>query len=343
MTDEEQRGRAMPEYPTDDLITEQELCSATGIDRYCLRRLRRWLGLEVFRTFRGRPGSETRYRSIAAPMIRRFRELQQKTRKVDECLWGVWLDGSPFDIAKWADARLSRFETALSSIDNVEALRKRLKNKLLEVPSRTDPRRPINSRLSPEKQTSLLMWAVTVAAGIMPSKSLYDPSSPVFDALRESGSFSKCTEPPDHELEVESFSITWLRGILRQAKTEEIEQARRDWRAIARLFEMSRAIDWRAVRKALKVQSTSSAQPPAPADFFRAVWQDFDTRAVLLPFLISVRRLPEQSRKLSEILAVSEWALMQFPRRAPVRGHAAKSRTAEVPQKAPTQGTGLSP
>jgi hypothetical protein len=343
MTDEERRGRAMPEYPTDDLITEQELCSATGIDRYCLRRLRRWLGLEVFRTFRGRPGSETRYRLIAAPMIRRFRELQQKTRKVDECLWGVWLDGSPFDIAKWADARLSRFETALSSIDNVEALRKRLKNKLLEVPSRTDPRRPINSRLSPEKQTSLLMWAVTVAAGIMPSKSLYDPSSPVFDALRESGSFSKCTEPPDHELEVESFSITWLRGILRQAKTEEIEQARRDWRAIARLFEMSRAIDWRAVRKALKVQSTSSAQPPAPADFFRAVWQDFDTRAVLLPFLISVRRLPEQSRKLSEILAVSEWALMQFPRRAPVRGHAAKSRTAEVPQKAPTQGTGLSP
>jgi hypothetical protein len=337
----------MPEYPTDDAITEKELCTATGIDRYCLRRLRGWLSLEMFRTFRGRRGSESRYRSIAAPMIRRFRELQEKTRKVDECLWGVWLDGFPFDIAKWADARLSCFETALSSIENTEAFRKQLKNELMEAPSRTDPRRPIDSRLSPEKQTSLLMWAVTVAAGIMPSKSLYDPFSPVFDALRETGSFSECTKPPDHELEVESFSITRLRGILRQAKTEEIEQARRDWRAIARLFEMSRAIDWRAVRKALKVQSTSSAQPPAPADFFRAVWRDFDTRAVLLPFLISVRRLPEQSRKLSEILAVSEWALMQFLRRAPekgpVRGHPGKSRTAEVPQKAPTQGAGLSP
>jgi hypothetical protein len=63
----------MPEYPTDDLLTEQELCAATGINRYRLIRLRRWLGLEMFRTFRGRPGSETRYRSIAAPMIRRFR------------------------------------------------------------------------------------------------------------------------------------------------------------------------------------------------------------------------------------------------------------------------------
>ena len=57
----------MPEYPTDDLITEQELCSATGIDRYCLRRLRRWLGLEVFRTFRGRRGSESRYRVDRGP------------------------------------------------------------------------------------------------------------------------------------------------------------------------------------------------------------------------------------------------------------------------------------
>ena len=67
--------------------------------------------------------------------------------------------------------------------------------------------RPIDSRLSPGKQSSLLMWAVTVAAGIMPSKSLYDPSSPVFDALREAGCFSEMREPPDHEIEVESFSI----------------------------------------------------------------------------------------------------------------------------------------
>ncbi len=337
----------MPEYPTGDLLTEQELCAATGIDRYRLRRLRRWLHLEVFRTFRGRRGSESRYPSIAVPMIRRFRELQQETRKIDECIWGVWLDGFPVDIAKWADARLSPLETTLSSIDNVEALRKPAKNRLLEVPSRTNPRRPIDSRLSPEKQTSLLMWAVSVAAGIMPSKSLYDPSSSVFDALREAGSFSKCTKPPDHELEVESFSITRLRGILSQANAGEIEQARRDWSAIARLFEMSRAIDWRAVRKALNVQSTSSAQPPAPADFFRAVWQDFDVRAVLLPFLIFVRRSPKHSRGLSEILAVSDWALMQFPRRAPrkrtVLENEAKSPTAEVPQKVPTQGAGLRP
>ena len=280
-------------------------------------------------------------------MIRQFRELQHETRKIDECLWGVWLDGFPFDIAKWADARLSRFETELSSIDTGEAFRKQLKNKLLEAPSRTHPRRPIDSRLSPEKQTSLLMWAVTVAAGIMPSKSLYDPSSPVFDALREAGSFSKCTEPPDHEIKVESFSITCLRGVLSQATAGEIEQARRDWRAIARLFEMSRAIDWRAVRKALKVQSTSSAQPPAPVDFFRAVMAGFrhPRRPASIPdFCPAFAGAIAQAIRNPCCVRVGPYAIPEAragKKRDPE--HAAKSPTAEVPQKAPTQGAGLDP
>ena len=94
----------MNENRSDDWLTEQELCAAIGINRYFLRRVRRWLFLEPTRTFPGR-GSESRYPSIAVPMIQRFRELQRETRKIDECIWGVWLDGFPLDIGKWADAR----------------------------------------------------------------------------------------------------------------------------------------------------------------------------------------------------------------------------------------------
>lgn len=43
--------------PNDDWLTEQELCAAIGINRYYLRRVRRWLFLEPSRTFPGR-GSE---------------------------------------------------------------------------------------------------------------------------------------------------------------------------------------------------------------------------------------------------------------------------------------------
>ena len=78
-------------------LTEQELCAELCINRYYLRRVRRWLFLEPGRTFPGR-GSESRYPSVAVPMIRRFRELQHETRKTDECIWGVWLYDFPLNI-----------------------------------------------------------------------------------------------------------------------------------------------------------------------------------------------------------------------------------------------------
>jgi hypothetical protein len=64
-----------------------------------------------------------------------------------------------------------------------------------------------------------------------------------------------------------------MRDVLHEATPAEMEQARRDCKVIAELAEASMAIDWHAVRKALNVRRTSSAQPPAPIDFFLKQWR----------------------------------------------------------------------
>jgi hypothetical protein len=331
----------MHETGSDDLLSEEELRAATGISRHSLVRVRRWLFLTPVRIFRGRgAGSASYYPPVAVPMIRRFYELRRETRKLDEILWRIWLDGFPVDICKWADERLAPFQSALAPVGNLEDLSKTIiERSSSTLPTRTDPRRPIYNRLRLKEEISLLLWGIHVAAGLAPAKSLYDPASPVFNALKKAGGLGGDWEPPDSELLVEGFSLARLRDILASASTAEVDQARRDWKLIAQLAEASEAIDWHATRKALNVQRTSSAQPPAPADFLFALWRNFDARAVMLPFLISVRRSPDHSHKLSEILALARWALTQFPGRTPDEGGVAAAASApaeaQIPPDAP--------
>jgi hypothetical protein len=302
----------------DDWLTEQELCAEIGINRYYLRRVRRWLFLEPSRTFLGR-GSESRYRRAVVPMIQRFRELQCRTRNIDGCVWGVWLDDFPLEISKWVDARLARLEKPLSAIENVgdEELIRRINDMSATAPTRTSARRPLQNRLRQSEEFSLHLWAVAVAADLTPAKSLYDPASAAFAALKQAAGLGGNWSPPDAELLVESFSIARMRAIVADTSVAENEQSRRDWKQVAEMVTLSDGTDWHAVRKMLNVQRTSSGQPPSPVDFLLALWRDFDARAVFLPFLISIRRSPEHSHKLSEILAVATGALQVFPKLRP--------------------------
>ena len=104
----------MQQVAAPDLISRQELCEAAGIDPDSLRRLRKWLFLEPAREFPGRgTGSVSYYPSITAPMIRRFYELRSGTRKIDECMWRLWVEGYPIPIRKWALGRLLPCESAI--------------------------------------------------------------------------------------------------------------------------------------------------------------------------------------------------------------------------------------
>ena len=305
----------MSEHLSGDWLTEQELCAELCINRYYLRRVRRWLFLEPGRTFPGR-GSESRYPSVAVPMIRRFRELQHETRKIDECIWGVWLDEFPLNIGKWADRRLERLQIQLNAIqqgDDENLLRAAI-DASATTPTRTSTRRPIHNRLQRREEVSLNLWAVAVAAGLLPAKSLYDPASPSLAALNQAAGFDGKSGPPDPELRVENFSIAQMRAVLAGASNSEMEQSRRDCKKISEIVAASRGIDWHAVRKALDVQRTSSAQPPAPFEFLVSMWRNFDFRAAILFFLVWVRRSPQHSINLSEILAVAAGALELFPK-----------------------------
>jgi hypothetical protein len=305
----------MNESDSGDWLSGRELCAAIDINRYYLKRVRRWLFLEPVRTFPGR-GSESLYPRIAVPMIQRFRELQRETRNIDECVWSVWLEDFPVEIRNWADARLARFEELLSKFTSLddEKLHKTISDISATTPTRTSLRRPIVNRLERREEISLLLWAAAVAAGLAPAISLYDPASASFDALKRAAGLGGSWEPPDPELGMESFSLPRMREILREASPVEMEQARGDWKVIAELVEASKSIDWHAVRKVLDVQRTSSAQAPAPVDLFLALWRNFSVRAAFLPFLIAVRRSPDHSHKLSEILAVGGYGLQQLVR-----------------------------
>ena len=284
----------MSETLSGDVLTERDLCDATGITRYALRRARRWLFIQPNRTFPGR-GSVSYYPRSVVPMIRRFSETLRRTQSHDESVWTTWLDDFSFDIVQWADARLASAESHLASVEDGTDLHSVVVARSSDTPTRTDPRRTITGRLGHREEISILMWALDVAAGNEPAKSLYDPASPSLNALKKAAGLSGEWKPPDPALLVENFSLARMRAILGDASIAEMEQSRRDWKKIGEMVAASDRVDWHAVRKALNVQRTSSAQPPAPVDFLIALWRDFDARAVLLPFLISVRRSPVRS------------------------------------------------
>jgi hypothetical protein len=75
---------------------------------------------------------------------------------------------------------------------------------------------------------------------------------------------------------------------------------------------------------------------------------DFAARAVVVSFLIYIRRLPDHSHELSEILALAGSALQVFPRRKPgkstIQEPAANSAASEVQsQGVPDNSTELRP
>jgi hypothetical protein len=300
-----------------DLITERELREATGIDHHTLRRVRGWLFLDPVRKFPGRgTGSVTYYPATAVALIKRYLEMRKNTRNIDECIWRLWIEEFPIDIRQWAIPRLAAFETVIATAESdINTTHKDMQKFLASAPTRTEARRPIQSRIGPNAVNSLFLWATYVARGFAPPKSLYDPASPAFDALKRAAGLIGNWEPPDAELLVESLSVGHLSEIVNDASQEELDQARRDWRLITELADEAEAIDWLAIRRSLNVLRTSSAQPIAPIDLFVSFLRDFSARAVPFAGLIHIRRSPDHSHRLSEILALAKWALTQFPRR----------------------------
>jgi hypothetical protein len=275
-------------------------------------------------------------------MIRRLYELQaQQPRDADAWLWSLWLDPAdyPVDIRRWILRRLDDALTTIKAVgddaDEIDrqiglALKhRRLTNKL--------SRRGIN----PSQIHDLVAWAYRVAADFEQHERLDNPGSPIFDTLRRvSGIPEKGFPPPTGKSSVESIPVDWLHKVVLEASAEELEQLRRDCRAITRLAELAASIDWRTAHPAMKpairavvgglpeppsVRARKNARKrtpvPSVARFIISLWHDFDIRAIMASGVIAFRQSPEVSKRLDEILPLSIWGLelaaAKFPPQPP--------------------------
>jgi len=332
---------APPDTKPEGWLDEAELVAATGINHW---NLVRWRGKGlVVKPINPRlgfaVGTASYYPPIAVPMIKRLDELRQSTRNPDQWLWRLWFEDFPADIRLWTDDRLAAEQKNLAPIRNDRDLETIIS--AIPAPGRKDPHRliykPFNrtsDRHKGDHPKSLMFWAAAVAAGIDLPASLYDPMPPLLKILKKAGGLPDDMPPPDDDLHVEQMSLAFLRKILASVKNEaELERARSDWKLISCLAERANVIDWEGLMRGLprRVRRSLTKRrlpPPPPAvDYLIACWRDFTARAVLLPFLIFIRRSPDHAQTLSYNLALA----------AIVASRASGKATASKPQHRATE------
>jgi hypothetical protein len=294
--------------PPEGWISLQELLARTGVSERNLSEWRRLdLGVpEPNQISLGRRGTASYYPIETVRLINRLNELRQEIRDADEWLWRLWLEDFKIDICVWVKKRLSK-------------------------PRRSDLQRLICNRVRKSAdRAALISWAADIAAGRVQQASLYNAEPPIFEILLRAGglpgfkrAFYGSGPVPDRELRVEEMSAYRLRDIMDSASDAELEQAQRDWQAFAGLAEAAEAVDWGAASPAIELAIKSlfgSGMPPSLAErrarrtrpvppsgivtLLLALWHDFNSRAVLLPFLIHLRRSADHSHKVSEIIVV---------------------------------------
>jgi hypothetical protein len=331
--------RSLPDAttPPDGWITREELVGATGVsDRNLLnwcaegfvpRPMRLFLGI-------GR-GTAAFYRAESVPMIRRLCELQRQGRGADTWLWGLWLDPAdyPVDMRPWILGRLDHWLKVIDAIgDNPDQIERYAAEGL----RRARVARKLRGRgISPSRLRELALWAYRVAADIEQHERLGNPDSPILDTLRQLGGFPENGFPaPDPKLGTDLMSFAWLKEVVEKASPDELEQMRRDCRAIDRLAEAAARVDWRAAWPAIqtavrsitgdhlpeppsiRARKEARKRPPVPVvmRFLLSSWAEFGPRAVLIPALLAWRKMPEYDKHLTELLALAAWAVEQFPR-----------------------------
>jgi hypothetical protein len=274
------------------------------------------------------------YPAESVPMIRRLYQLQEQGRDADVWLWGLWLDPAdyPVDIRPWILRRLDHGLRAIKAIgDDPDKVERYVRGALQQ------PRLTRNLRrcgIDPSRLRDLMLWAYRVGADIEQHERLDSPDSRILDTLRGIGGLPEKGFPaPDRRLAVDLMSVAWLNEVVEHASLDELEQVRRDCRAIDHLAEVAASVDWRAVMPVIRSVARSIAgdrlpeppsirarkegrkRPPVPV-IVRSLlssWDELDFRAFLIPTLIAWRKMPEYGKHITELLALCAQALELFP------------------------------
>jgi hypothetical protein len=270
-------------------------------------------------------------------MIHRLYELRRQGRDADAWLWGLWLDPADYPV----DMRsriLRRLDDALIAIKAIGDDPDEIERHVAGALKHSRLARKLRRRgIDPSDLLELALWAYRVAADIEQQERLDNPGSPILDTLRQVWGLPESGFPaPDSKLGIELTSFAWLRELIEQASPDDLEQVRRDCRAINRLSELAASIDWHAVQPAMepairsivgglpeppsvRARKGARKRPPIPivVQTLMFLWHDLDVRATLVCGLIAFRQSPDHGKRITEILALATWAFelaAQFPK-----------------------------
>lgn len=295
-----------------DWVSEKDVRKATEVSHVQLLKWRRY-GLlpttpKIRRLGRGH-GTETFHPPDIIPLVQRINELRKQSRSMEIWLWTLWLEGFRIDIAAWCKRRLGEIYAPLADFDQ-----KSLEVLATRKPGRSDPRRAIYGLLNVTLWYTLMKWVAAILAKQVPIPSIYDDRSPVRVALDVVGhltaavpdrkSLRDLVPEPDPEFSVEGWSPD---AVLAGSRGDEIEQARDDWRHLARIFAILERVELICLsgnRQALKA-AYGAAVPPLIA-WPLAMWRDFNARAVVFSGFIAIRRVPGYGERIDDFLPAME-------------------------------------
>jgi len=315
--------RTFAPAPPEGWIDRVRLLTETGVSD---RKFAEWapkLGLRTCLVSRGRAGVEAYYPPGSIRMIKRLLEISATSpRDMNRWLWQLWLEGFDVDICGWAKKHIS---------SGLKGLVRR---------KSSGPRLIRNRVRGHSHRAAFATYSHLVAAGRAgPDRevSIHNVDPPIFDLLLKIGGLPSNTKLPAGELKKgeHKVSFKYLCKVLDTATEDEIEQARRDWRMLARWSDAAKAIDWNSISPELDLKFKALTGAPSDPPSWRArkaqrqrpwpapplvqnlvaLWPELAARATVLPFLIDLRRSPTLGQMITTWAATIDLVFERCPRR----------------------------
>jgi hypothetical protein len=249
-------------------------------------------------------------------------------------VWQLWREGFSVDVRKWALKRLHLVRKLAEGAGQAGIAKAALQAAKAKPESKAV--RGLFGRIrKPADRKSFISWVAATFGGYEQQASLHGAETPIFAiALNGMGIPRSTLGPP--EVDIDRLSVNWFLQTLVAANAEELEQARRDWQAIARLTEALETTDWNVAGGGLeaKVEALTKSRPeppskrnrkagrrrpyakPAVVDLFLSGLLDLKARPYLLALLIGIRRSSrENSTALTQAIVLAEALVSGLPRR----------------------------
>jgi hypothetical protein len=327
----------MPSQIPKDWLSEAEIIRTTGVGP---RNLEQWraAGIVVGRRRslgRGIGTTPCFYPPDTPALIHRLDELRV-VRDEASWVWQLWREGFSTDIRKWAVKRLCRDLKLVERVGPDGVAKAALRAARAKPPGAFQAAQAVFDRVRrPADRVALLSWVAAALAGYKQQASIHTREPPIWNImLRAMGIPRSIFPPPNADLDRMSAHV--LHQILASADEHELDQARRDWQAIARLTEAFANADWNVAGGEFdsKVEAITKSRPeppskrlrkarrqrayakPAIADLFLDGLLDLDIRPYLLASLIGMRRASrELSNACTQVIAFAESVISYLPQR----------------------------